>query len=461
MANEIGHALRAGIKQNTAAWGGKAIVLGANDGFEFRSHSMTPGTDFVMNGGITGNLFRSPGSPGNVRPSGGFEADLYYNDPLWRAIAGIFGLDTVTANNPGTGSHRHDLTLTSGDAGKVFTLAMLGAEGVMEFPTTKFSEMALTITNEGDGFRAALSLTAMPDDYRFNVGVADPDFVVVSVAAANGALTITAPALADFVFSPLTFTKVAGITAITVTIVAIDRFNNVYNKVVTTTDFVSEVWTDSEPVRRVVSATISGLTGAGNVEMGINNGVNNETNRASVTIPSTRDCILFNQLEVLASAQGGADFVVTTDEQCISELRFGIQLSMDDRGDTCRRGRRSEPVRGGGDWPVCTLGLNFSAFGSVNRQRLLDTISKAQLKVKVTATGPLIGATAFQHQLKLWFNGVQLLDGYPQASGPGVMPMDINAEAHSVSAVPTGFPASHSKAVMAQLFNGDSTAYLT
>ncbi len=456
MGTEIGHAHKAAVKKQTGAWGtSPALVLGANDGFEFNSESLKANAALVMNEGITGSPFRRPGSPGNLVPGGDIDLDLYYRCAALRLLAAGLGADAVTTLV--SGAYRHDITQASSILGTHFTLAFLGVEAVREFPHTKVTGIRMRWAE--DGQRGKLTPTLAAFDENVNVGSPDDDFVVASVAAANGPLTILGPALVDFIPSPLFITKVAGITAITFTIVAVDRFGDQYTKVITTSDFVSEVATDIEYVRRVVSITISGLTGTGNVKVGVSNGKNNAATVASVSTVADRDVTLFTQMRVWMNAQGGADFA-DADEQFVSAVEIGLNLSMDSRVTTKHRRRAEEPELGGGGWPVATIGFNWSAFTDRNRQKLLDQIAKNQIKAKVVLTGPQIAATAYAHSVTCWLNGVQLAEGDVNVGGPGVIPFNVTGEAHSVVAVPTGFPGGDTKALMVQIQNGEVTSYL-
>lgn len=115
---------------------------------------------------------------------------------------------------------------------------------------------------------------------------------------------------------------------------------------------------------------------------------------------------------------------------------------------------------GGGGWPTATIGFNWSAFTDRNRQRLLDQIAKNQIKAKVELIGPPILSSGFAHSITCWLNGVQLAEGDVNVGGPGVIPFNVSGESHSVVAVPTGFPASHTKALMVQIQNAEATGYL-
>jgi hypothetical protein len=457
MGTEIGHAHRAAVKKQTGAWGASpALVLGANDGFEFNTESLRSNASLVMNEGITGSPYRRPGSPGNLTPSGDVELDLYYRCSALRMLAAAFGADAVAAL--GGGAHRHDLTQAGSMLGTHFTLGFLGAEAVREFPHSKVTGARLRWAEDGQRGKLTASIAAF--DENVNVGSPDDDFVVVSVAAANGALTVTPAAQADFTPSPIYVTKVAGITAITLAIVAVDRFGDQYTKTVTVSDFTTEVWTDTESVRRVLSITISGLGGTGNIKVGVTNGKNNASTLSGVSTVADRDVSLFTQMRVWMNAQGGADFVDATDEQFVSAVEIGLALTMDTRVTTKHRRRIEEPELGGGGWPTATIGFNWSAFTDRNRQRLIDQIAKNQIKAKVELTGPPIASSGFPHKITCWLNGLQLAEGDVNVGGPGVIAFNVSGEAHSVVAVPTGFPAAHTRAVMIQIQNGEATGYL-
>jgi len=463
MGIATGTATKFGFAQVTASpvWNtGQPRVLGANHGFEYDSDSMDPKVDLVQNLGITGSLFQRAGSAGSMKPDTTIPFDAYYRCGSLAAISGAFGLDTIATAG---GKTLHTITPQPTDGAKFGTLASFDDPtiglGVREFPMTKVKTLNLTC-GEGQQ-RAKWEATFIGNDYRLNVGIADVDFVVASVAAANGPLTILAAALVDFNPSPMTFTKVAGVTAITVTIVYIDRWNIQRTIVVATADFVSNLWTGVDPARRVVSATISGLAGTGSVSMGINNGANNESNRSAVTIVADRDALFFGGLSVLLNAQSAGALAIA-DEQCISEINFGFELNHDQRTTACSWPGIDEPARGGsGSFAMITLGLNFSGVGSQNRQRILDLISKDQLKGSLTWTGPVVvgSSPAVAHTFVIWLNGLQIKDGAPVVSGPGVVAMDLSLEAHSVGAVPTGFPAGFLHAAAVELTNAETAAY--
>jgi hypothetical protein len=405
--------------------------------------------------------FQRPGSPGNIKPSGDWEFDLFYDDAGWRGITAPMGLDTPV-DLGGAAAFRHDVTQLSVHTGKYHTIAAMDAAsglGVFELNTAKVTGFKIKGSSDGDGQRVKSTLMLASHDENLNVGVPNVAFVSASAAGANGTVIITAPALADFAPSPLTFTKVVGITAITVTIVAVNRFGDAYTKVITQADFVSEVWTDTEYCRRVISMTISNFAGAGNVSAGVSNGINNTGTSSGVTTSAIRFPVLFGQSHLYATAQAGADFVTATDELCIAGFEIGVDLKVDSRVNSCQSRRIAEPSTGGAGFAEVTVNFNFDEFVSGNnRQRFFDAFQKNQLKMKLVFAGPQIGATAFNHGLVLWLNGVQL-SGEPSLGAAGLVKWDVTGRANQVLAVPTGFPASDTSPLLLQVTNAVAAAY--
>jgi hypothetical protein len=454
MGVELGHQYRFGLKRNTGAWGStRAIALGATDQFEANSDSIKANIDIIMNEGVFGTPYRRSGSPGNIKPSGDLEIDVYYRDAAWRAVAAAFGADPVTAL--GGGAHRHDITIQNAMGGINWSLVAAGNEGIREVPHAKIPGVKLRW--EESGQRGKLTPSIIGFDLNMNVGSPVTANIVATAAAANGAKTIAAQPTTP---SPITFT-LTGVTELVTTIV----YENVRG------DQVTEVHTRStqgltfetaQYARAVVSITSASIAGSGNFSAGVSNGVNNATTVAALTTDSERFPILFSQLEFFINEQEGADFGLSgsADEQYLSALEIGLAATMDQRVTTEFGYRISEPSLGGAGWPVFTVGMNFSAFTDKNRRHYFDSLSKRQLKAKAVFTGPPITGAAVPYSLTLWFNGLQVPNADMNVGGPGVLPMDVQLEAHAVTAVPTGFPASHTAPALAQLVNTLATGYL-
>ncbi len=458
MGSEVGHAFRAFLKRNPNPWGGLPVVGGAGDQFEINSESMKANVALVMNEGVYGRAFRRSGSPGHQTPGGDLDLDLFYRDAGLRFLAGGMGSDAASAL--GGGAHQHDLGLTDGVDGLNWTLGLAGNEGVREYGHVKIT--GVKIRWDESVQRGKIMPTLAAFDENTNVGSPVPDFVVASVAAANGALTVTAAALAGFNPSPLYMTKVAGVTALTVVVVAVDRKGATYTRQFTQTDFVANVFTDTEYVRRVVSITVSGVAGTGNISVGVTNGVNNATTAAALTTDSDRDCTLFSQCELLITDQrrSGALGSVGADEQFLSAIEIGITRNMDSRVTSQFGDRIDEPKSGGGGWGAVTVGINFSALTDRNRRFLADRIGKNELRAKLTLIGPPIPGTSVPHSVEVWMNGLQFLEGDANMASSGVVPFDLSAEAHQVVAVPADFPAGVDEPLFIRIKNGLSTSYL-
>jgi hypothetical protein len=470
---DVGHKYIGGFAKQTGTWGRVApIVVGANQAFEFNSHSIDSKIDLVMNNGLFGSPYRRKGSPGNVMPGGDFECDLYYrDDPVHAMLAQIFGVDTYTAL--GGGAHQHDLVMQTGSQIGIFgTLVFPGPEGILELGSAKL--VGCKISWDGTKQRTTVSFSVESHDINENVGSPIDNFVVVSVAAANGPLTITGPAALDFgstaAPSPLFTTIVPGITAITVTTHALDRFGNYVTIVQSRAagDFVSDVATSQVYVRKVLDSTISGLTGSGNIKIGITNGANNATTVTSLTTATDRDCELFSQLRFMAGPEAGASPLALAtssadnDEFFLSKLEIDIKWSQDSRVTTQFGNRRDEMVLGGGGWPTVGVTGSFSAYCTNARRALFAQRAKDGLRAQAVLTGPPVPASSpvVAQSMNIYLNDVQFASGDKKVSGPGVIPIDFAGEAHQAVAVPTGFPAGTDEPCMIRFVDGRSSAYI-
>jgi hypothetical protein len=456
----VAQTFKFGIKRNTGSWGGAAMLLGAGDGVEGNNYGIKANVELIDNKGIFGVAFQRPGSPGNLKPAGDWEADLFYDDSFWRGVSAPMGLDTPV-DLGGAAAFRHDITQLSSHTGKFHTIAAMDASGgigVFELNTAKVTGFKLKGSADGDGQRVKGTLMLASHDENLNVGVPDAAFVFASVAVNNGSQTILAQAQAIFNPSPLTITKAAGVSAINAIITYENRFGDIRTYSITVADFVSNVWTSVEYARRVISIVTSATAGAGNISGGITNGINRTDTSSGVTTSAVRFPVLFGQAHLFWNAQGGADFVAG-DELCIAGFEIGVDLKVDSRVNTCQERRIAEPTTGGTGFAEVTVSFNFDELVSGNnRQRFFDAFQKNQSKVKLVCSGPQIGATAFNHALTLWLNGVQI-SGEPVVGQAGLLKWDVTGRANQVLAVPTGFPASDISPLLIQLVNAVSTAY--
>ena len=460
MTASIGQSYKGGIKKSSSAWGGVAMLLGSGDGFEFNSSTMKANIDLIRNTGLVGVAFQRSGSPGNIKPSGDWNADLYYDDAVVRMLAGIIG-DDVPTNL--TGAYDHDMALQSSHTGIYYTVAALGDIGNFEWNTAKITSLKISGSSDGDGQRVKIMPTFASHDENLNVGSPSAAFVVAATQlkpSTPSAFVIRATAALDFIPSPISITKVAGITAIAGTIKGEDRFGDATTINFTQTDFAAQFY-NSAPVylRRVISAAFTSATGAGTISFGVNNGINNATTAASVTTGATRFPVLFSQMRMYVSKQDAADFSAA-DELCISGFEININLNMDSRVNSCTPRRIAEPMTGGAGFAEVTLSFNFDEFATGNnRQRFFDMYSKDELKAKLVFSGPQIGATAFNHALTIYLNAIQV-EGEPSISGAGLLKWDFTGTANQALASPTGFPAATTMPLRLVLRNVQSADYL-
>jgi hypothetical protein len=472
---EVGHKYIGAFAKQSGTWGRTPpVVLGASQAFEFNSHSIDSKIDLVMNNGLFGSPYRRKGSPGNIMPGGDFECDLYYRDDVVHAmLAQVFGLDSFTSL--GGGANQHDLVMQTGSQVGIFgTFVFPGTEGILELGSAKI--VGCKLSWDGSKQRTTVSFSVEAHDINENVGSPVDNFVVVSVAAANGALTITAGAQLDFGYtaapSPLFTTIVPGITAITVTTHGIDRFGNYVTIVQSRAagDFVSDVATSTVYLRKVLDSTISGLTGSGNIKIGLTNGVNNNTTISALTTATDRDCQLFSQLRFLAGPEGGAaplalaaaNGSADNDEFFLSKFDLDIKWSQDSRVTTQFGNRRDEMVLGGGGWPTVAATASFSAYTTNARRALFAQRAKDGLRVQAILSGPPVPGSSpvVGQSLNVFFNDFQIATGDKKVSGPGVIPIDFAGEAHQAVSVPVGFPAGTDEPCMMRFVDGRSSAYI-
>lgn len=458
MSFELGHQTRFGFKKNTNGWGGLPMAIGSGDGIRVDSDSLDPNSALIKRPSIFGSAFRMPGVAGNKTPGGDLEIPLFYRGSELRLLAQLIGSDTVSVVST---AQRHALQMVQNHAGIVGTLADFGLESVREYACAKVAGGKLAWDQSNQLGKMTASVIAQDENQ--NVGAADAAFVVASVAVGTGAKTVLAAALVDFQYSPLTFTKDAATTAINVTIAYIDLYENLQSVTFTETSFVSNVWTSSFYVRRVVSVTVNSFTGTGNISAGVSNGVNKTSGASSVTEDSLRDSVVFSQSEFQIKPQGdAADFLGndSADEQYVSAFSVEIKANYDQRV-TSRYGRLiDEPSTGGsGDFFTVMFGMNFTAEDNKNKKHLLDVYTKNKLRAKILFTGPQIPTLAVSHRLAIWLNNIQFEKGSLQLKGPGGRPFDLSGECHVASSLPTGFPTGATQPCFIEIFNGDSTAY--
>ncbi len=168
-------------------------------------------------------------------------------------------------------------------------------------------------------------------------------------------------------------------------------------------------------------------------------GTNKTSTIASITRASTNlSRLLFAQLSAKWNAQGGAA-LGGGDAQIIEKFTLSYMRTLKEDDVTTSRGRLIDEPQDNG-WGSVKLSLGFSRYDSA--LRVADMFSKAQNKASLVFSGPLCnGAT--NYSASFFLNALQIMDGAPVVQGPGLFPFVVNAEAHPVSAAPTGFTAGY------------------
>lgn len=254
----------------------------------------------------------------------------------------------------------------------------------------------------------------------------------------------------------------ASITELVCTVVATDERGNLITMVYRlTTMGLTETF--PERITGVTSATISGLTGvvdAGTdkIALGYVPGVNTAATVASISLPTDRKFLLFDQMEVLINDHDGAA-LASTDEYFLSAFNFVVDLNMTTDDVTTKFGYRvDEPVKD--NFIKVTGGLSFSKLMNTNIELFRDQLRKTRKKMTVTLTGP-IAATPYPYKLVLYFNNVQFVSGSPNVGGAQRVGFDMEFMAQRCLAIPTGFPTGYTKAVTMELTNLRTTVAMS
>lgn len=356
------------------------------------------------------------------------------------------------------------------------TLVMTSAVENREYPFVKLGGVTLDFDPKNLG---KLTFDAIP----YNLNLLDPAGtqsavnIVVAVTVANGALTIvggspiTAPSLAPS--NNVFYNFVAGSGAITEFLVAVLGVN-------ADGDVVSEVYQFSVDgatkkgviyFASIISATVSGLAGSvgtATIGLGWQNGVNNSTQVATITVPSTgREFVTFPQCQVMikeiddSSAWTPAQGCNLHDEVPVAKLSLKIDRMMGKDTVTTRTHRWSEdPVES--NFIMVTGSIDFARWENTTQlnRAFWANISKKKKLMKIVFSGPVIvtanGNTAYYYKVTLYLNNVQFQTGSPNIAGPGVIPLNMTFKGARTLSVPTNFPVGYSEAVTMELTNQNS-----
>jgi Phage tail tube protein len=179
--------------------------------------------------------------------------------------------------------------------------------------------------------------------------------------------------------------------------------------------------------------------------------INTTTTIDTVTETAGREFALFSQSSFLLNGQGGAGLVLGTDDVWISGFELTIERGMDPRVSTQFGDRPDEPIDNGflkvsGKFTVPAIqnvapGGNMALFG--------EQVTLTRKKGTLTITSPnLAGSATAKYLHKIWLPNLQLGKGRPGIPGPQGPTMDFPFTAFHVTAIPTGFTAGYTQAVI-------------
>lgn len=461
-----------GWKQNTATWGsGLAALVGSGDGLELISESLTADSQLIENESVSGQATQLPGAAGNIFHNGDIVVPGYYQG-CETLIAQVMGTAAAPAQQGGTAAYLHVYTLAENHEGKEGTLVLDHSFVVREYPHVKLSRWEGNCEN---GKRLDMTFGGVPFTLNLNRGTADDDYFVVDVEPAAGALTVanaTLPSTTPIGQLTVTVTDAnASITELIATVVATDERGNLIT-IVYTLSTMGLTETFPQRISGVTSVTLSGITGtvtAGvdKIKLGYVPGINTAATVSSISLPSNRNFILFDQMEVLINEQSGGALTAATaaaqnDSQYVSAFMFSVDLNMTTDDVTTQHGYRvDEPIKD--NFIKVTGGLTFSklmggsgAGARSNIELIRKYLMKTKMKMRVKWTGPA-AATGYPYSLTLYFNNVQFTSGSPNIGGAQRVGFDLQFQAQRALTAPTGFDAAYTKALTVELINQRTT----
>lgn len=189
-----------------------------------------------------------------------------------------------------------------------------------------------------------------------------------------------------------------------------------------------------------------------------NSGVNTTTTIDTVTVPTNNECALFKQLVMRLNAQGGAG-LGSSDARHISKFELVIERNFRRVVSTEFGDKTSQPIES--DFMKVSGSFNFPEVKDTSPgggQALMnEQMTLTRYKADITITSPnLAGAATQAFQYVIYLPDLQLRMGKGAIPGPEGPEQMVNFEAHSVLAIPTGFPAGYIDAVTIENYNQDA-----
>lgn len=435
-----GNNLVAAFKQNTGAWLGPAVLVGAGDQIEVDAESLQMDVQYIENKGLSGAGTALPAAVGSKLVSG----DLGPVPPYYRGLEVLLGLAFGTTPAPsqlgGSAAWRQGYTIKPDVTGKFGTLVFGGSNhpALREIPCAKVDGFTFEISK---GDMGKFTFPIVGDRLNFNVGAAIANRIVASVQPADGPYTIAAQPLDPSYVTILIVDANASITEHVVTISGLndsgDFVQEVYRKTVNGLS-----WTSTKQFSSIISVVASGTTGTAvgdTIVVGVLNGVNNPTTMASISLPTSadRELVTFPHLTLLIDDQSSGAAPAT--EIFVERLRVQFQRSVR-RDRVTTKGKRFVDEPQSTDFLSASIAFDFPEWDSANHALLKDRLMGKKKKVWATLSGP-VAASTFALELGFWLNNVQFKSGSVNAGGAGEIPYQVEGQAYRAISNPAGLPA--------------------
>jgi len=163
MAIAKGYRSIAGFKKATT-WG-TPVLIGANDGIEFRSEGLKPDAQFIADDLVSGNQARLFGDKGNELHSGDMETDLRFQG-IERIVAQAMGTAGVPVQQATSLAYKHTFKVNNDPEGIFGTLVVFHPGlYVREYSTAKVGGFSVNCAN---GERAHVTLPMIPQGVNYN-----------------------------------------------------------------------------------------------------------------------------------------------------------------------------------------------------------------------------------------------------------------------------------------------------
>lgn len=193
-------------------------------------------------------------------------------------------------------------------------------------------------------------------------------------------------------------------------------------------------------------------------------GTGTNTSSSGWSLPANRDFLKFAQMAVRINAQSGSA-LDPTDLIYISSFEVAVNHNFPTDDVTTQFGNLIDEPVGDGFLDV-TGSLNFSKYhdgtggpAESSADLVAALLDKSVWKMDVVFTGPVADGSA-TFGFEFYFPSVQFSDGDANIGGPRRIPTNLNFSASRVLTAPTGFDATHTRAVNLQIVNQVSTDFL-